>query len=277
MFKCTHHFIGISQKLALFILFVLITQVASGGSNTASFTSTGSGEISIVGFRDVAGAPIMVPPGFDIFPSTVGPNQGVLEESGSGILTFAGTAGVSGSGASTMVSISSNLGGTAVPAGVADGVETVTGAIQFINNSAHAVEVTVRFSYDYWAGASVTDPVLETVSDVFYNVEFQEATGGDPNSPCTGGLLVDEDMFGLGAPPDDITPAIANFLDRSVTIPEGANCIYTALVQTGGKAMAIAPLQPAAIIPTLGLWGAALLVLGLLLVGIRRMMLRKTA
>jgi len=256
---------------------VFIAHVASSEGDTASFSSTATGDISIVDARvvdDPAGGMIVLPPGFNISPSIIGPNQTVVEQSGSGALVFSGTGAISGTGASTVVSMSSNLSGTAVPAGVADGAETVFGGIQFINNFELAVIVTVRFDYSHWASASVTNPLLETVSDVFFDVEFLETSGGDINSPCTAGFLVDSQFFGLVAPPDDITPANADFIEQSVTIPPGSTCAYNALIQTGGKAMAIAPPPKQENIPTLGTWGIIVLVLGLFLVGVRQVLYR---
>ena len=283
MRKISRPFVLIVCRIVLLSLIVLfapnapVLQTVHGAANTASFSTAGSGVISIVDIKDVAGASIPPPPGLNIHPFFVGPDHVVVEKSGSGALTFAGSAGIIGSGASTTVSAASDLSGTAVPAGVAEGIETTSGSIQFINNSGQAVEVTVRFDYTASASATVTDAALETVSRVFYDVEFQETLGGDPDSPCTGGILVDVEIPSFGAPPDTTAPTVANFLQRTVTIPAGSTCSYSSLVQTAGRAEAKAPPQPIASVPTLGTWAAGLLALILLLAGIRRVGVRRSA
>jgi len=262
-----------SGPVCVFLIFalLLLSAFTVSAANTASFIARGSGDISIVEIRDASGSPVTALPDFDIFPSVAGPVPMEVEKTGSGVLAFAGSAGSAGSDVTTTVSIASDLSGSAVPVGVSNGIETVLGSIQFINNSGQAVEVTVRFDYGAFASATVTDAALETVSLVFYDIEFQESRGGDSNSPCIGGILVEADETpGFGAPPDAEKSVPAAFFERTMTIPNGSTCDYTALVQTSGRAEAIAPTAPAQPIPTLGLWATTLMAVLLMLLGIRK-------
>ena len=141
------------------------------------------------------------------------------------------------------------------------GIETVSGSIQFINNSGATVQVTVEFAAAISAMGSVTDPALESVSNVFYGVEFSESSGGDPNSPCTGGLFLDQQAYGLGAPPNTALGPLGTPAMRTASIPDGSTCSFNFLVQTGGRAAAL-PAVPLLTGPQLAFLALALLLVG---------------
>ncbi len=215
----------------------------TGPSNTASFKVTSSGQLTITGLADGAGNPLaIVPAGLTIVANAQTGIATTVEESGTGALNFAGVFTASGSGTlGATVNMTSDVSGQAVPGGAAEGFETSAGGIQFLNNSGAPVQVTVSFTATTSAMGSVTDPVLESVSGVFFDLEFSQSLGGDANSPCPTQILVDQETRNLGAPPDFATGPLAAPAMRTVTIPNGSTCAYNVLVQTGGRAAAMAP------------------------------------
>ena len=245
-----------------FVVAALFCLVAASASATGEADAYSGGIISIVEIRDAMGTTLTsLPDGLDIVPGTVGPDEGPDDpESGTGVVVFGGAAAATGMGLTTQVDISSDTNATASPAGAADGLETASGFIQFLNNSGQAVEIDVRFAWGLGASATVTDAALETAEVTLSAVEFQDATGGSPTSPCnTPGLLVDEDLTAGPAPPDDTPAGMAGIYDTTVLLPNGETCSYVALVQTAARAGAEAEMIPS--LPAL-----ATLLLGLALV-----------
>jgi hypothetical protein len=245
------------------VLLTCLTATPAGA--TGEGDATGTGTIVIVEIRDAMGTPISVPPdGLDILRGTVGPDAGPDgAESGTGAVVYGGTATTSGTGVTTQVAVTSAVNATASSAGAADALETVSGFIQFINESGQAFEIDVRFDWGVTASATVMDAALETAAAPMADVEFSEASGGSTTSPCTGGLLVDYLLTAGPAPPNDTPANVGGSFDRTVILPDGETCAYNTLVQTAANA------QAAAVMPTLPTLAAVLMALMLLVAAAR--------
>lgn len=205
-------------------------------ASAASFDIQTAAHLSIVQINEPGGQPLeQAPNGFRINGSTNG-GPTTIELSGTGVLNFNGSFATSGTGLATVVDLDSAISATVVPAGVADGFETAVGGIQFINDSQSPIEVTVRVDPLVTAFASITDPALASVTNLFYDVEFSQTIGGNANSPCTGGILLDLQDFNIAAQPDVQVGPLGSPATSTITIPASSTCSYNLLVQAGARA-----------------------------------------
>lgn len=161
------------------------------------------------------------------------------EQSGNNTLVFSGTGGAIGSGASLQIVLSSGIVSTANPAGVADGIETVGGSIQFINNSQQTIQIVVKFVHNFSNASTVNDPAFEA-AQTLTDVEYSLSQGGSPTSPCNSPLLVD-DQQNSSAPPNDTPAPGGGMREDTVTLPPGETCSCNSLLQTSARAEAVLP------------------------------------
>ena len=230
---------------------------------TATATATGTATMEVVQIRDAAGAPIPAPAGLAVNHFVGAPAEGPdAAETGTGAVVYGGTATTSGMGETAQVAISSSVVATASPSGSAEGIETVSGTIQFINNSGQTLSIDVDFDWAVNASSSVMDTALETAQVVIADVELQESLGGSPTSPCTGGLFVDAELNAVSAPPDASSAIGPSSTSRTVLLPDGETCSFTSLAQMVAEAQA----QPEPV-PMPSLPGAMAVVLLLALMG----------
>ena len=205
---------------------------------TASATTNAGGTISITDIRDALGNSISPPSGLAINPlSSLA--QLPQEQSGNNTLVFSGTGGAIGSGASLQIVLSSGIVSTANPAGVADGIETVGGSIQFINNSQQTIQIVVKFVHNFSNASTVNDPAFEA-AQTLTDVEYSLSQGGSPTSPCNSPLLVD-DQQNSSAPPNDTPAPGGGMREDTVTLPPGETCSCNSLLQTSARAEAVLP------------------------------------
>ena len=172
------------------VALTLLVCLATSAEATGEADATAMGTISIVEIRDAAGGSIPAPMGLTINPIVVGPDQGPDgAETGTGAVVYGGTAVTTGMAETTQVALTSAVNATASPAGSADGLETVSGSIQFLSEVDGNLEIDIQFDWGSTASATVTDDTLETAQVLLVDVELNESSGGSPNSLCTGGLV----------------------------------------------------------------------------------------
>ncbi len=228
---------------AAFLFLVASAQVYA----TASASANAGGTISIVDIRDAFGNSILPPAGLAINPlSSLFPSP--QEQSGNQTLVFSGTGGAIGVGASLQVIVSSSVVSTANPAGVADGIETVGGSIQFINSSQQTIQVIVQFVHNFTNASTVNDPAAEA-AQTFADVEYSLTPGGSPTSPCNSPLVVD-DQQNSSAPPDDTPVPGGGLRQDTVTLPPNETCSFNTLLQTSARAQAVLLTPTPTVTPT---------------------------